>query len=121
MLFSGCLGWMNPFGGMIRINKMDSLAGTNGKKMERKKLWSVRYLYLTMWLYKLKINGQIFPDELLKHLPCRLTGMVLLVQKLLKISSRMELDAFLKESNAYDYTEKDLQQNIENIRKSLLK
>ena len=44
------------------------------------------------------------------------------VQKLLKISSRMDLDAFLKESNAYiDYTEKDLQQDIENIRKSLLK
>ena len=44
------------------------------------------------------------------------------VQKLLKISSRMQLDAFLKESNAYiDYTEKDLQQDIENIRKSLLK
>ena len=44
------------------------------------------------------------------------------VQKLLKISSRMELDAFLKQSKAYiDYTEIDLQQDIENIRKSLLK
>ena len=44
------------------------------------------------------------------------------VQKLLGISSRMELDAFLKKSKAYiDYTEMDLQQDIENIRKSLLK
>ena len=44
------------------------------------------------------------------------------VQKLLKISSRMELDAFLKQSKTYiDYTERDLQQDIENIRKSLLK
>ncbi len=43
------------------------------------------------------------------------------VQKLLKISSRMELDAFLKNAKAYiDYTDKDLQKDIENIRKSLL-
>jgi len=43
------------------------------------------------------------------------------VQKLLQISSRMELDAFLKQSKAYiEYTEKDLQQDIENIRKSIL-
>ena len=42
-------------------------------------------------------------------------------QKLLKISSRMALDAFLKQSKAYiNYTEEDLQQDIENIRKSLL-
>lgn len=44
------------------------------------------------------------------------------VQKLLKISSRMELNDFLKESRAHiDYTEEDLQQDIENVRKSSLK
>ena len=97
-----------------------------GKKTKKEKIWSIQYLYLTMWPYKLKINVPDIPKRALEAfaLQAYRNGVITEyeVQKLLKISSRMELDAFLKESNAYiDYTEKDLQQDIENIRKSLLK
>ena len=105
---------------------MDSLAGTDGKKDEKGK--NMEYTIPIPDDVALQIKNQWpdIPKRALEAfaLQAYRNGVITEyeVQKLLKISSRMELDAFLKESNAYiDYTEKDLQQDIENIRKSLLK
>jgi hypothetical protein len=109
-------GW-NPFGGMIRMNKMDSLAGTDGKKMEKEKIMECTIPIPDDVVLQIKNQWPDIPRRALEDLALQAyrNGVITEyeVQKLLKISSRMELDAFLKESNAYiDYTEKDLQQDI---------
>lgn len=108
------------------MNKMDSLAGTDGKKTKKEKIMEYTIPIPDDVALQIKNQWPDIPRRVLEAfaLQAYRNGVITEyeVQKLLKISSRMELDAFLKESNAHiDYTEKDLQQDIENIRRSFLK